>query len=130
MIQFLKNSWGLIFFMLAVFVGDRATSEQPNGYAHSSANAIDTAQIRALVNDLVFESLVWAQIGEVPMPNRPIVYVDYDGNKRSFNALPDLRRSFKGAYAIIALDSIPSHILDLPILVESDEVNNVAVKHN
>ncbi len=130
MISFLKNSWGLIFFMLAVFVGDRATLEQPNSHAHSSANAIDTAQIRALVNDLVFESLVWAQIGEVPMPNRPIVYVDYDGNRRSFNTLPDLRRSFKGAYAIIALDSIPSHILDLPILVESDEVNNVAVKHN
>lgn len=130
MVQFFKNSWGFVFFMLAVFMGDRTPLEQQIIYANSSFNNIDTAQIQTLVNDMVFESLMWAQIGEVPMPNRPIVYVDYDGNKRSLNTLPDLRRSFKGAYAIIAFDSIPTHVLDLPILVESDEVNNVAVKHN
>ncbi len=130
MIQFFKNSWGIIFFMLAVFIGDKASLEREAVYKNSSFNNIDTAQIQTLVNEMVFESLVWAQIGEVPMPNRPIVYVDHQGNKRSFNALPDLRRSFRGAYAIIALDSIPNHILDLPILVESEEVNNIAVKHN
>ncbi len=126
--QLLKNSWGLLFFLLSVFVGDHSA---PRTDVAMTGNAtIDSAEIQAVVDKMVFESLIWASLGDAPHPNRPIVYFDQNGNVHSLNTLPDLKKSFNGAYAVIALDSIPKHILELPMLKEAEQVNNVMVKRN
>lgn len=126
--QLLRNSWGLLFFLLSVFVGDHSAPRTDTAIAQNTI--VDSAQVKAIIDQMIFESLMWANVGDAPHPNRPIIYFDQEGNVRSLNTLPDLKKSFNGAYAVVALDSIPKHIFDLPALKEAEQVNNVMVKRN
>jgi len=126
--SFLQQSWGLLLFLLAIFTGDRTPS---NSAMHQNCfPSTDSSAIRSVIDEMIFESLFWAEVGDAPPANRPIIYCDQAGNIRSFNTAPDLRQSFKGAYAIVSLDSIPKHILDLPLLKTASDNLNLMVKSN
>lgn len=125
---FLRQSWGLMLVLLAIFAGDRHATV-PQGKL-SCFQTSDSLAIRAVIDEMIFESLFWAEVGDAPPANRPIIYFDQQGNIRSLNTAPDLRQSFKGAYAIVSLDSIPKHILDLPLLKPATDNFNVMVKSN
>lgn len=127
-----RNSWGLLMLLIAIFAGDGTTTTTPS-VAPERSSTVDYEHIREVVNEMVFESLTWAQVGDVPDPNRPIIYFDENGIMRSLNTRQDLSKSFVGPYAVIALDSIPTHVLEMPALEniafeeEDDDIHEVTV---